>query len=51
MTMFIGNGCSLGDGDVSDGVLFCAFFPTRCLGCDLRLNWVSFGGFFLPTLP
>ena len=25
-------------------------FPTRCLGCDLDFNWVSFWGFFLPTL-
>ena len=29
-------------GDVFDGVLVCAvLFPTRCLGCDLGLNWVS----------
>ena len=28
--------------DVFDGVLFCAvLFPTRCLGRDLELNWVS----------
>ena len=27
-------------------VSFCAvFFPTRCLGWDLELNWVSFWGF------
>ena len=28
-------------------VSFCAvLFPTRCLGWDLELNWVSFWGFF-----
>ena len=28
-------------------VSFCAvLFPMRCLGWDLRLNWVSFWGFF-----
>ena len=28
-------------------VSFCAvLFPTRCLGWDLELNWVSFCGFF-----
>ena len=26
---------------------FCAvLFPTRCLGCDLGLNWISFWGIF-----
>ena len=39
-------------GDVSGRVvLYCAvFFPTRYLGWDLVLNWVSSWGFFLPTL-
>ena len=33
-------------GDVFDGVfLCCPFFPKRCLGWDLRLNWVRFWGF------
>ena len=34
-------------------VSFCAvFFPTRCLGWDLELNWISFWGFsYLLLLP
>ena len=32
-------------GGVYDGVFLCCLFPTRCLGWDLGLNWVSFGGF------
>ena len=33
-------------------VSFCAvFFPTRCLGWDLELNWVSFWGFSFLLLP
>ena len=33
-------------------VSFCAvLFPTRCLGWDLELNWVSFWGFSFLLLP
>ena len=28
--------------DVFDCVFLCCLFPTRCLGCDLGLNRVSF---------
>ena len=32
-------------GDVFGGVFCAVFFPARCLGWDLVLNWVSFWGF------
>ena len=32
-------------GAVFDGAFLCCSFPTRCLGWDPGLNWVSFWGF------
>ena len=34
-----------------DGVFLCCPFPTRCLGWNLELSWVSFWGFPIYLLP